>query len=95
MINEKDFAKILKKTIDNMLKTKVCWTAINTDEEPNIEHLNYETLQNACKELGFYLYKLTESPIHSEETKQIEDSNKYYVIYSDETLKQVRCKDRK
>lgn len=90
MITEKDFALMLKEKIDNMMKEKVRIKAINISSEPDKKYHDYKILQQECNKLGFNLYKLYDMPIDNDFYSKLWKKQKAYVIYNDETLKNVQ-----
>lgn len=80
---EKNYALKLRMELDkNIFNKNMCFYKY----EEELQKCNYKKLQQECNNLGFYIYKVKESPIFQEEDKNMPFRNQAYIIYSNYSL---------
>jgi|GEM_PF-3257282 len=83
---EKNLALKFRTELDKHIFNKsVCFYVYN-DQIKELLDCDYKTLQKECNNLGFYIYKVKDSPIFREYDKNIPNKSKAYIIYSDYSL---------
>lgn len=92
---ENETAEMLNTRYQNMVKNKTMEICLYFDEYPDIEKCNFEKLQQLCKDKGFFIYKLNESPIDKKDCRKAWNVSHGIILYSNYSLTLIKKFDKK